>query len=336
MKKYAYAYNEQDAQPSAEALKQNIFEEIPTPLAIINSGLDILFANTAFCVSVPPPDQQPPSRFRCKACEYGPCNIPLPLDAAFVKHRENGGAVTHFDYAPGQAMQAFLRISNLHNPGAYLLAVDNGPETLRPKHLQEGSFPQLSHKISNALQMAKTLAARTAHHSATLEVFLKTYEGRLSAFAEAQAEAARNHWQCVSLETILLQTASLPGFGKDRIKIHPGPAVELPAQEALSLRLALHELLTNALKHGALSQGAGLVEISWKASVSQESRIALLWKESGGPTLMQPKKRGFGIELLETVLPFDLHGKVRLRFEPQGFRCEVEFALPEGGRIGWS
>jgi two-component sensor histidine kinase len=92
----------------------------------------------------------------------------------------------------------------------------------------------------------------------------------------------------------------------------------------LALSLALHELATNAAKYGALSRPEGRVELRWKV---QDDRLDLTWRESGGPTVVPPTRRGFGSRLIENALSRDLDGQTRLEFGPEGVHCWITAVL---------
>jgi two-component sensor histidine kinase len=92
--------------------------------------------------------------------------------------------------------------------------------------------------------------------------------------------------------------------------------------------MALHELATNAVKHGALSSQAGRVRLSWAIS-GDPPALRLHWAETGGPPVVAPRKRGFGSRLIEIGLAQDLGGRVRLEFAPDGVSCAIEAPLDE-------
>lgn len=114
-----------------------------------------------------------------------------------------------------------------------------------------------------------------------------------------------------------------------------GDDVRLQPKAALSLAMVFHELATNAAKHGALSTDAGRVSITWQVEPSSEgSRMRLLWKESGGPPVTPPGRKGFGSRLIERGLAQELNGEVGLVYDPTGVSCQIAMPLPEGD--GWS
>jgi two-component sensor histidine kinase len=107
-----------------------------------------------------------------------------------------------------------------------------------------------------------------------------------------------------------------------------GPPVQLPPQIALSLAIALHELLRNAQRYGALSTPLGVVSVKWETGPqSGKQWLKLRWQESGGPRVNDPSVRGFGARLVEQMLARDVNGMVQLRFEPQGVACDIAFPL---------
>jgi len=93
---------------------------------------------------------------------------------------------------------------------------------------------------------------------------------------------------------------------------------------ALALALAFHELSTNAAKYGALSNDDGRISISWRTG---EGRLRIEWKETGGPAVSEPTRRGFGSRLIERGLGADLGGSASLGFEPDGVKCVIDASL---------
>ena len=108
--------------------------------------------------------------------------------------------------------------------------------------------------------------------------------------------------------------------------------VFVPPQTALQMTLMLHELTTNALKHGSLSRPQGRVAISWTIKRGEVPRIILVWTERGGPPVTPPVARGFGTLLLERSgkLP---HLKAWLEFDPKGVVCRIEADVTESDQV---
>ncbi len=108
-----------------------------------------------------------------------------------------------------------------------------------------------------------------------------------------------------------------------------GPEVLLPPKQAVALTLALHELYTNALKYGALSNEEGCVALNWRQT---GDALRLAWTEAGGPPVAPPGRRGFGSVLIERALAHDCDATVRLEYLPAGLSCTIEMPLPPAGR----
>jgi two-component sensor histidine kinase len=106
-----------------------------------------------------------------------------------------------------------------------------------------------------------------------------------------------------------------------------GPRIRLNPRAALTLGLAIHELATNAAKHGALSTKQGSVEISW--TLDSDNRLNIHWTEMGGPPVKPPSRSGFGRLLLERALASDLRGDVHLDFQQSGLTCAIAFPLDD-------
>src|SRR4029077_2387895 len=105
------------------------------------------------------------------------------------------------------------------------------------------------------------------------------------------------------------------------------PDVDVAASAVLPLGLVINELCTNAVKHGALSQRAGRVEIDASIPEGAERVLLFKWAEKGGPTVVHPSKRGFGSTLIERAFVAQLEGRARLEFNPAGVQYELEVPL---------
>ena len=127
----------------------------------------------------------------------------------------------------------------------------------------------------------------------------------------------------------LVSEAVGPGCGADRARIEiEGPDIELPPKTAVSIALALHELCTNAVKYGALSNATGRVGVRWSIENSELKRLHMSWVESGGPPVVKPSARGFGSRLIERGLAAELGGVVTMDFRPEGLVCTIDAPLP--------
>jgi two-component sensor histidine kinase len=209
--------------------------------------------------------------------------------------------------------------------------------------------------VKNSLAVALALADQTRRACAAAdhppERFHADFQTRLVALAAAHDLLTREHWEGAPL-TKLVRTALAPhaglaaggGAGAPAAGAAPatprvsvaGPPVRLAPETALALSMAMHELATNAAKHGSLSVPAGRVEVNWRVEPldgAAGKALALEWAEHGGPPVQgPPARRGFGSRLIERGLPVQLGrgGTVALEFAPEGLRCRIRAPLRPG------
>jgi PAS domain S-box-containing protein len=187
---------------------------------------------------------------------------------------------------------------------------------------------ELQHRTRNLLSVVQSIANQTIRSSSSLEGFGTQFGSRLRALSRVQSLLARVEDQVIDLHALV--TAELAAHSEDdltppKIKVG-GPAVALPPTAAQALGLALHELATNAVKYGALAQPSGKLEVTWELKPKKPTpEIALEWRESGVsmPAIGSPKRKGYGSELIERALPYQLSAKTRLEFGPDGVRCAI-------------
>jgi PAS domain S-box-containing protein len=187
---------------------------------------------------------------------------------------------------------------------------------------------ELNHRVKNTLAVVQALARRTLSGAASLAQAREAFTARLLALAGAHDVITRETWTGADLGEVvdrsLLRQLDRPG----RVRVD-GPPVSVSPKLALSLSLALHELMTNAMKYGALSQDEGEVALTWRTA-REGARLQIRWVETGGPPVTPPQRRGFGSRLIERALATDIGGPVTLVFAPEGVVCEIDAALGWG------
>lgn len=181
---------------------------------------------------------------------------------------------------------------------------------------------ELNHRVKNTLATVQAIAAQTGRSYQDPARFREVFEARLVALSVTHDLLTARNWRNAPLREILL--AELRPFGPERYDL-AGPEIDLAPAQALALGMILHELATNAAKYGALSSPRGCVRISW--SLDDALRLALDWREDGGPPVVSPTRRGFGSRLIERSLSGVLRGKARLDFAPAGLCCRIELPL---------
>ncbi|HZL30802.1 MAG TPA: HWE histidine kinase domain-containing protein [Pseudolabrys sp.] len=203
-------------------------------------------------------------------------------------------------------------------------------ERKRADAQRELLLAELNHRVKNTLAVVQAMAYQTFRSSDVGLEARQAFENRLVALASAHNLLTESSWESASVEDIATETLYAKGPYKDRVDLS-GPRVLLPPREALAIAMALHELFTNAVKYGALANDTGRLRLDWHRTESRPPRLTLNWRESGGPTVAKPERRGFGSVLLERSLQQDLGGTVTLDFRPDGLICAIETPFPELG-----
>ncbi|HET8728379.1 MAG TPA: PAS domain S-box protein [Alphaproteobacteria bacterium] len=186
---------------------------------------------------------------------------------------------------------------------------------------------ELNHRVKNTLATVQSIAAQSFRGEVDGRAY-KWFESRLIALSTAHDVLTRRNWEGASFREIVAQAvAPLSGRCASRFDID-GPDLRLTPKTALSLAMALHELCTNAAKHGALSNASGRVTVRWRVERdSAGDRLCLRWAETGGPPVEAPRRKGFGSRLIERGLAYDLKAEVRLAYHPGGVACEIDAPL---------
>ena len=192
---------------------------------------------------------------------------------------------------------------------------------------------ELQHRVRNIMAMIHSMANRTASGAATIEDYRSLLEGRLLALARVQALLTREANAGGSLRGIIESEVVAQAHQADQFAL-TGPDIELAPKAVEVLTLAFHELATNALKYGALSVPEGRLAVSWTPFEKRgELWLALDWVEDGAPPRARSTRRGFGSELIEARIPYELGGRGKLEVGPEGARCHLEFPLRDGESI---
>ncbi len=184
---------------------------------------------------------------------------------------------------------------------------------------------ELSHRVKNTLATVISIARQTFPREQPFTEAVASFDGRIRALAHTHSLLAERSWMEVSLATVVEDEVS-PYRNADGTNIAvQGADLMLNPRCAISLGMAFHELITNAEKHGALSNDGGSVEIAWDCIRHNQLRIR--WSERGGPEVAPPNRSGFGRLLLERGLAHELRGKVQLEFAREGLKCIIVFPL---------
>lgn len=188
---------------------------------------------------------------------------------------------------------------------------------------QELMIRELRHRSGNLFSQLLALFSQTAKSSRNLAELVPKYEARVMALANAHRLVTEGGWKSAPLVE-LLNILLAPYL--DRVTF-AGPNVFLEADPTFGLGIAIHELTTNASKHGSLSTRAGRVEVTWQVQRTDLGLTLLLnWKEREGPAPKRQRRIGFGSRLVTMVIERQLNGTVRMTYNPGGL--DVELMVP--------
>jgi len=195
---------------------------------------------------------------------------------------------------------------------------------VRRRHQEHLNFVmhELSHRSKNLLSIVQSMANQVARQTNSLEDFYAGFTSRLCAFAETHDLLVKGDWHGADIRDLVrTQLAPFHNLGDNSVLIE-GPELKLNPKAAEHIGLAVHELGTNAVKHGALSTPKGVVQIRWEQEKSGRPKalLRIIWKEIGGPPVEQPQRQGFGEVVLTKLVPVSLQGTASLEFEPEGVK----------------
>ena len=200
---------------------------------------------------------------------------------------------------------------------------DVGLERRRAFEQQQLLIAELNHRVRNILALIRGLVGQSNSHGVSTEEFVRTLDSRVQALARAHDQITTHRWGPGRLvELIQSEANAYLGLKRDRVTLE-GPDLLINPDAFTVLALVFHELTTNAAKYGALSD-QGRVKVSWH--IDHTGSLTLSWRESGGPAVTAPTRRGFGSTLIERSIPFELGGTAALHYRVAGL--EAEFCIP--------
>jgi two-component sensor histidine kinase len=181
---------------------------------------------------------------------------------------------------------------------------------------------EVAHRTKNVMAVVAAIARQSIRSSKSPQDFAVIFEGRLGGLARSLDLLVDTDWEGVALAALVKH--QLSAFVEDQRFAASGPAVLLSPPAVQNIGMALHELATNAVKYGALSETAGHVSILWQVD---GGRFTMTWTERGGPPVAPPQRRGFGRSVIEDVAASSLGGSARLSFAPEGVSWVLDAPL---------
>jgi PAS domain S-box-containing protein len=310
-----------------------VFAEIPTPLMMLDRDLAIVFANEAYLETTgctlseiqgryvfeafPETDERTSvfeSAFR-KALAGTPNNVTTEPFAIPVE----GGGMRELVWSCSHRP-----IRDANGDVAYVLqnALDI-TEKYESEQENRVLMRELDHRVKNSLATMQAVARMSLVEAKSMTEARDDLLARMHAMSEVQNLLVQKSWKGSNLSAVVGNALVPFGYDSDgtsRILVD-GPRVLVTAKQAQTLSMALHELATNAAKYGALSNDAGTVHVGWTHEPAENGRFTLTWRESGGPDVIAPTRRGFGTTMLIRILAQEIDGDISLDYRPDGLIC---------------
>ena len=190
---------------------------------------------------------------------------------------------------------------------------------------------ELTHRVKNTLTTVQAIAAQTRRFSQSPEEFDVKFGERLTMLGRVHGLLARGNWENALIDEIVRSTLAPHAQYTNGGVLIEGSEMTLPAKHALAMSMILHELTTNAVKHGSLSKPDGKVRIAW---LRNDGVMSFSWREKDGPAVGPPTREGFGSTLIGRIISYELEGTGGLTYNGDGLACEFEFPIHQGAISG--
>jgi PAS domain S-box-containing protein len=244
------------------------------------------------------------------------------LGGLFFGHDEPGRFTQESeDSVVGIAAHAAIAINNARLLKA---AQEEVSQRRRAEEAQELLLREIQHRVKNTLGVVQAMVGQTFKTAPATE--RDAFGARLQALASAHDLLTDRQWDRATIADVV--DRALTPFrerGHDRFKTG-GPEASLDANKALLLTMVLHELGTNAVKYGALSNDAGRISVTWELADGENRIVRLAWRETNGPPVERPLRKGFGTTLIGKALASQ-SSKAKIEFEPSGVVCTLDLLL---------
>src|SRR5262245_1051907 len=268
---------------------------------------------------------------------FWPDGTPLPHDQcpmaiALKENRAVRGMEAAAERPDGTRVPFIPYPTPIHDAAGNLLGAVNMlvdiADRKRAEEHQTLLVREVHHRVKNMLAMVQAIAGSTARGVDNIEDFKTAFFGRIQSLAKTHLLLAEEQ-HAVKFEDILHSELDAFDDGSGNRIVLNGPQVALGPQVAVSLGMAIHELVTNAVKFGALSVYGGKVEVTWSVTIDSVRRtLTFDWIESGGPAVVQPVRKGFGSRLLAFVLPAQIQARTEVEYASTGLRVHCTLPLP--------
>jgi two-component system CheB/CheR fusion protein len=304
---------------------RKIYDAVREPLVVLGRDLRIRSANASFYAifNLAPADAEGRPIYELGNGEWDVPELRERLHQVFSTARSLEHLELERDFVGLGRRTMLLNVRRLDGTDLILLDMEDITERRHWEERQKLLAAELSHRVKNVLAAVQSIASQTARNADSLSAFTEAFSGRLQALGRAHALLTGSNWAPARLRDLVSEALQAYGAPAEHIRLH-GEEFDLEPRAAMVLSMIMHELATNAAKHGALSCNPGRVEVEWQLVRAELGPVLrLTWQELGGPPATQPTRRGFGTSLIEHSLEYELAGEARLEFLETGLRCEM-------------
>jgi two-component sensor histidine kinase len=187
---------------------------------------------------------------------------------------------------------------------------------------------ELHHRVKNTLATVQGLLGATARSTRSVQEFYHSFSNRIVSLSNTHNLLTEDYWQTAPLIEMFRNELSHYDDGAQQRVTLDGPPVELSADLAVPIGMAVHELTTNAAKYGALSVPGGRIAVAWQVrDLPSERLLEIAWVERGGPPVVRPSRRGFGSTLLDRVLTQQCRAAISIAYDREGVSCQIGIPL---------
>ncbi|SHH02812.1 HWE histidine kinase domain-containing protein [Cognatishimia maritima] len=201
---------------------------------------------------------------------------------------------------------------------------ENNAERKRAQDQQELLIAELNHRVRNVLNLIRGLVSQGKENVDTVDTFGEILDARIHALSRAHDQLTDYAWDWSPLGLLIRNETDAFLAGKANRVEMSGDYLDLASEAFTCVALVVHELVTNSVKYGSLSDSSGRIEIH--TDLLPNGDAVLLWKEHDGPVVSAPTRKGFGTTIIEKSIPFELKGSAEVQFDPDGL--EAKFVLP--------
>ncbi len=206
---------------------------------------------------------------------------------------------------------------------AAIIAITDIDEIKSAEDHRRSMNMELHHRVNNSLAMIQGIANITARTATDFSCFRSSFSDRIQCLSRLSTLLVKKSWTETPVRELVTTALACDSAGlRDRVAMS-GEDIELRSEVALALGMALHELLSNAERHGALSAENGWISVDWRVADSEGRRLLVEWKEHGGPPVAEPGRTGVGQYLMKSVLSRQFGGDIDFFYEPDGLRATL-------------